>query len=91
MTENNKCESCEEKFTRSYDYHNVCEYHYLLLNPKRNAMAVLWRLRDTPPWKIKNKVGILEALNKYLPLETIEEELYQVLWYERLKKEGLFP
>lgn len=86
MTNNNKCEKCDRKVTRSYGGHNFCELHYLEMNPERNAIWVLRYMRDTPPWKIKDKIVMLRALRKYLPLERIEECLKNVRWYVRLKE-----
>lgn len=37
------CEYCGRKSTRLYNGKNLCEFHYLMENPKRNRALVDWR------------------------------------------------
>ena len=80
-----KCDFCNKQSAHSYRGHDVCELHYLKLNPERNASIVLLTMRDRPPWKIKDRMELLTELKKCLPLKEIDDCLKDMSWYQRLK------
>lgn len=80
-----KCDFCNKQCTRFYDGHSLCEFHYLKQNPRRNALKVLWGMRDNPPWKIKDRMELLAKLRKAVSLKEIEDCLEYSSWYQRLK------
>ena len=81
------CDFCNKKVTRSYQGHDVCELHYLKQNPRRNARIVLLRMRDFPPWKIVDRIQLLEEIRKTASVEDIEEYLSKAPWYKRIKNQ----
>lgn len=91
MTQPKHCEKCDRKITRTYRGHNVCEFHYLEMNPNRNAVWVLRYIRDNPPWTIDDRILLLKKVYECLSLEEIEKILDKAHWYQRLREEGKFP
>ena len=87
----NKCEKCNRAGTRSYDGHDFCELHYLQYNPERNVEWVLAKMFMFPPFRIKDRLELLQELNKHVPLSALDEYFENDAWYQRLKKESRFP
>jgi len=87
-----KCDFCNRDATRSYDNHNLCELHYLKQNPERNASWVMGRMLLSPPFRIKDRLEMLEELKKHVPLSALDEYFRKSVWYQKLKeKEGKVP
>ena len=82
------CDFCDKKVTRSYLKHDVCEFHYLKQNPRRNVSWVLLRMRDIPPRKIVDRLQLLKEIRKTTSFEDIKDCLSETLWYKRLKNKG---
>lgn len=82
-----KCEKCNRTATRGYDGHDFCELHYLKYNPERNASWVMARMLISPPFRIKDRLEMLEELKKHVPLSALDEYFREEVWYQKLKGE----